>query len=179
MAAFTVDSCCPRGTVRREFQSLSERGGPRGRRVILTAAMPLPKSLQDQLDDLAMFTDRSERIEALIDIGRGYVHASEAEVPRTPEARVPGCESEVYVKATPQEDGTLDLRYAVDNPQGISAMALAQILEAGLKGVPRTEIVQVPEEFVYEVFGRELSMGKSMGLMGMIRMAKAEAGRAS
>jgi cysteine desulfuration protein SufE len=141
--------------------------------------MPLPQPLQAQLDDLAMFPDRAERIEALIDIGRGYKHPSAEEVPRTAESRVPGCESEVYVKATPQEDGTLDLRYAVDNPQGISAMALAQILQEGLKGVPRTEIAQVPEEFVYEVFGRELSMGKSMGLMGMIRMAKAEAGRSS
>lgn len=141
--------------------------------------MPLPKSLQAQLDDLAMFPDRAERIEALIDIGRGYEHPSADEVPRTPEARVPGCESEVFVKATPKEDGTLNLRYAVDNPQGISAMALAQILQEGLKGVPRVEIAQVPEEFVYEVFGRELSMGKSMGLMGMIRMAKAEASRSS
>ena len=141
--------------------------------------MPLPKSLQAQLDDLAMFPDRAERIEALIDIGRGYEHPSADEVPRTAEARVPGCESEVFVKATPKEDGTLDLRYAVDNPQGISAMALAQILQEGLKGVSRPEIAQVPEEFVYEVFGRELSMGKSMGLMGMIRMAKAEAGRSS
>lgn len=141
--------------------------------------MPLPKPLQAQLDDLAMFPDRAERIEALIDIGRGYVHPSAEEVPRTDAARVPGCESEVYVKAIAKEDGTLDFRYAVDNPQGISAMALAQILHEGLRGVPRKEIAEVPEEFVYEVFGRELSMGKSMGLMGMIRMVKAEASRSS
>lgn len=151
----------------------------RGKHAILMTPMRLPKPLQDQLDDLAMFPDRAERIEALIDIGRGYAHPSADEVSRTEAAKVPGCESEVYVKATPKEDGTLDLRYAVDNPQGISAMALAQILQEGLKGVSRKEIAEVPEEFVYEVFGRELSMGKSMGLMGMIRMAKAEASRSS
>lgn len=141
--------------------------------------MPLPKPLQAQLDDLAMFPDRAERIEALIDIGRGYQHPSADEVPRTAASKVPGCESEVFVKVTPKPDGTLNLRYAVDNPQGISAMALAQILQEGLTGVPREEVAQIPEEFVYEVFGRELSMGKSMGLMGMIRMVKAEAARSS
>ncbi|MGV3616048.1 MAG: SufE family protein [Fimbriimonas sp.] len=142
-------------------------------------AMPLPKPLQSQLDDLALFPDRSDRIEALIEIGKGYAHPSADEVPRTDAARIPGCESEVYIKATPRPDGSLDLRYAVDNPQGISAMALAQILQEGLSGVPRAEVAQIPEEFVYDVFGRELSMGKSMGLMGMIRMAKAEASRSS
>jgi cysteine desulfuration protein SufE len=139
--------------------------------------MALPPSLQSQLDDLAFFPDRQERIEALIDIGRGFTNPSADEVPRTEAARVPGCESEVFLRATPRPDGTLEFRYAVDNPQGISAMALAQILQDGLSGVPRDQVASIPEEFVYDVFGRELSMGKSMGLMGMIRMAKAEASR--
>ena len=126
-----------------------------------------------------MFPDRAERIEALIDIGRGFTNPGPDEVPRTEAARVPGCESEVFLKATPQPDGSLAIRYAVDNPQGISAMALAQMLQEGLSGASPAEIAQVPEDFVYEVFGRELSMGKSMGLTGMIRMAKAEAARSS
>ena len=141
--------------------------------------MPLPTLLQAQLDDLAMFPDRAERIEALIDIGRGFTNPSPEEVPRTEAARVPGCESEVFLKATPRPDGTLDFRYAVDNPQGISAMALAQMLQESLSGAPRDQVAQMPEEFVYDVFGRELSMGKSLGLMGMIRMAKAAASRPS
>jgi len=137
--------------------------------------MPLPKKLQDQLDDLAMFPDRQERIEALIDIGRGFKNPDPAEIERCDATRVPGCESEVYIGAKPRPDGTLDYHYAVDNPQGISAMALAQILREGLSGASNAEVAQVPEEVVYDIFGRELSMGKSMGLMGMIRMAKAEA----
>jgi hypothetical protein len=28
----------------------------------------------------------------------------------------------------------------------------------------------VPQDIVYRIFGRELSMGKSMGLMGMVSM---------
>jgi cysteine desulfuration protein SufE len=51
-------------------------------------------------------------------------------------------------------------------------MAFAEILTAGLEGVPREKIAQLPEELVYTVFGRELSMGKSLGLTGMLRMLK-------
>jgi cysteine desulfuration protein SufE len=134
--------------------------------------MSLPGPLQDQIDDLAMFPDRSERIEALIDIARGFQNPSPEEVPRTPETRVPGCESEVYLAAKPSGDDSLRFRFAVDNPQGISAMAFAEILTAGLEGVPREKIAQLPEELVYTVFGRELSMGKSLGLTGMLRMLK-------
>jgi cysteine desulfuration protein SufE len=31
-------------------------------------------------------------------------------------------------------------------------------------------VAEVPSDIVYNVFGRELSMGKSMGLMGMVGM---------
>lgn len=137
--------------------------------------MPLPRPLQEQLDELAFFTDRHERIEALIDLGRGFINPPADEVPRTEAARVPGCESEVYFRATRRDDGTLNIRYAVDNPQGISAMALAVILQTGLTGVPVAEITTLSDDLVYSIFGRELSMGKSMGLMGMVRMAKVAA----
>jgi cysteine desulfuration protein SufE len=36
------------------------------------------------------------------------------------------------------------------------------------------EVARVPCDVVYEVFGNELSMGKSMGLMGMVRKVQSE-----
>lgn len=141
--------------------------------------MSLPKPLQEQLDDLAFFPDRNERIQALIALGEEFRNPSPDEVPRNDATRVPGCESEVYVTSAVRPDGTRDFRYAVDNPQGISAMAMAVILQRGLSGVPPKEISGVPEEVVYDIFGRELSMGKSMGLTGMVRMTKAEAAKSS
>ncbi len=133
-----------------------------------------PPKLQELVDTLAMFTDRSERIDALVDLGSRYDASANKEVPRTRERRVPGCESEVYIDAHPMGDG-LKFRFAIDNPQGISAMALADLLDEGLSGQPLREVADVPDDLVYDVFGRELSMGKSMGLMGMVRMVKAEA----
>lgn len=85
--------------------------------------------------------------------------------------RVRGCESEVFVWAFKEGNG-VKLYYAVDNPQGVSAMALCAILDESLSGRSVDEIGQVPDEIVYEIFGRELSMGKSMGLMGIVQMTK-------
>ena len=138
----------------------------------------LPPKLQAVLDDLEFLTERRERIDYLISLGETYANFSPDEVPREPSRRVPGCESEVYFRAAPRGDGTLDLRYAVDNPQGISAMAMARILDDGLSGEPPEAIAALPEDLPERIFGRELSMGKGLGLGGMVRMAK-DAARAA
>ena len=49
---------------------------------------------------------------------------------------VPQCESEAYAWAVPQPDGTLKLHFAVENPSGVSAKALAAILDKTLSGLP-------------------------------------------
>jgi cysteine desulfuration protein SufE len=139
--------------------------------------MPLPPKLQERLDDLALFPDRQDRIEALIAIAEEFENPPPEALPRTEERRVPECESEVFVAAEPLPEGRVAFRIAVDNPQGISAMALARILEDGLSGERAELIRQVPDEIVFDIFGRELSMGKSMGLVGTLRKVKAEAAR--
>lgn len=132
-----------------------------------------PAKLQEFLDDLAFFPDRAERIDMLISIGKKFANAGPDVVPRNETTRVPGCESEVYVASTPLGEGRKFL-FGVDNPQGISAMALAQVLDETLSGEPASEVAKVSEEVVYEIFGRELSMGKSLGLTNMVRMVKRE-----
>jgi sulfur transfer protein SufE len=49
------------------------------------------------LEELSFFTDRQDRIEALVAIGEKY--RKPEGVPRDQEHRVPGCESEVYVSS--------------------------------------------------------------------------------
>lgn len=136
----------------------------------------LPLKLQETLDDLSMLSDRQERIDYLISIAQGFENPDPDVVPRCQATRVPGCESEAYVVATRHGEG-VKLWIAVDNPQGISAMALAVILDQSLSGEDADAIQDVPEEIVFRIFGTELSMGKSMGLTGMVRMAKAETAR--
>lgn len=130
----------------------------------------IPEGLRETLELFHSIPDRSERIEALISMGERFHPVPEriATRPFPEENRVQGCESEAYVWAEPREDGTLNFYFAVENPQGISAMALAVILQDNCSGAPLEQVRAIPRDIVYRFFGRELSMGKSLGLMGMI-----------
>lgn len=140
----------------------------------------IPEKLANTLDALSMVPDRNERIQLLIDIAGKFqeVPPQVATRPFPEENRVPACESEAFVWAQRRPDGSLDFHFAVENPQGISAKAMAVILKDNLSGQPLDEVAAVPQDIVYQVFGRELSMGKSMGLMGMVGMVSTLAKRA-
>ena len=132
----------------------------------------IPEKLAGTLETLDLVSDRNERIQLLIDIAERFrdVPPRLAQRPFPEEHRVPACESEAYVWGEPRPDGTLDFHFAVENPQGISARAMAVLLGDSLSGAPLDQVAAVPQDVVYRVFGRELSMGKSMGLMGMVSM---------
>lgn len=140
-------------------------------------AMAYPPRLQEFVESLSLFSDRTERIEALISIAERFQPppADVAAKPYDETARVPGCESEAFVWARPMPNGTLRFHFAVENPQGISAMALATILDETLSGEQLEDVAEVPDQVVFDIFGKELSMGKSMGLTGMVQMVRAEA----
>ena len=56
-------------------------------------------------------------------------------------------------------------------------MAMAVILQDTLSGAPLEQVVEVPQDIVYKIFGEELSMGKNMGLTNMVAMVQSEARR--
>lgn len=143
-------------------------------------AAEAPAKLARLIDAFALMPDRNERIQALIGIARRFhpVPESVAARPYPEEAKVPACESEAFLFTRPRADGTLDFHFAVENPQGISAQAMAVILDETLSGAPLTQVAEVPRDLPYMLFGNELSMGKSMGLMGMVAMTQAAARRA-
>ena len=138
-----------------------------------------PPKLQQTIDMFDVIADRTERIELLISYSDRFLDVPLAVAVRPfPEAnRVPGCESEVFVWAVPRDDGTLDFHFAVENPQGLSAKAMAVILQRSVSGVLLDEIVAMPFDFANRIFGDELSMGKNMGLMNMVQMVQAFAKR--
>ena len=134
--------------------------------------MALPEKLTDTLETIEMVPDRTERIQLLIDIADRFkeVPPQVARRPFPQENLVPACESQAYVFSEERPDGSLGFHFAVENPQGVSAKAMAVILEEALSGAPPEQVAEVPQDIVYRVFGRELSMGKSMGLMAMVSM---------
>lgn len=125
-----------------------------------------PPGLQKFLDNLQYVTDRNERIQVLIEESKRF-QAPDKPKPYPESHRVPGCESEAFVWV--EDHAPI---YAVENPQGVSAMALAVILKDAMTGATKDEFAQLRDEIIYDIFGRELSMGKSMGLMGMVRMTR-------
>ncbi|HEX2254248.1 MAG TPA: SufE family protein [Thermoanaerobaculia bacterium] len=137
----------------------------------------LPPKLDDLLATLDLLEDRTDRIQYLIDVADRFREVPErlARRPFPEEHRVQGCESEAFVWAERRDDGTLDYHFAVENPQGVSAKSLAVILGETLSGTRPEEALRLSNDVVYRVFGNELSMGKSMGLIGMICKVQAEA----
>jgi cysteine desulfuration protein SufE len=141
--------------------------------------MPYPQKLTDMLEDFAFVTDRSERAELLIELADRFEEVPEqvAVRPFPEENHVQRCESDAYVWAKEQPDGTLKFHFAVENPQGLSARAMSVILDETLSGQPVDEVAQVSPDIVFKIFGKDLSMGKGEGLMGIVNMVQHAAKR--
>jgi cysteine desulfuration protein SufE len=135
--------------------------------------------LQDVLDTFALFSDPADRTNLLLDYAAQFkdVPASIATRPFPAEHRVPHCESDAYAWAEPQGDGTLKLYFAVENPAGVSAKALATVLDKSLSGLPPAEVASVNPDIVEQIFRQNISMGKGLGLMSMVQAVKILAGR--
>lgn len=109
----------------------------------------------------------------LISLADGFrpVPAEIATPPFPEDHRVPNCESDGYVWLLEQE-GRARLEFAVLNPQGVSAMALAAVLKRGLEGERLEDIAGLDESLVEEIFTKELSTGKMAGLLSMVKLVK-------
>ena len=140
----------------------------------------VPARLQAVLDTFEMFPDPGDRTNLLLSYADQFkdVPPSVATRPFHRSHQVPQCESDAYVWALKQPDGGLTLHFAVENPSGISARALAAILERSLSGLPPAEIAQVDASIVERIFRQNISMGKGIGLMSMVEAVRALARRA-
>ena len=135
-----------------------------------------PPRLAEMVETLSLL-DRGDRIDALIELADRFVEVP-AEVATRPfpaSRKVPACESEAYVFSVARPDGKADLYFAVENPQGLSAKAMAVLLRESLEDEDPALWAELSTDLPLEVFGQELSMGKNMGLMAMVAMVAAAA----
>ncbi len=130
-----------------------------------------PKKLNKVVETLSLLSDQQERRDILIDYAERFkeVPSEISSRPFPEDNKVPFCESGAYVWTLLQDDGTLRLFFAVENPQGISARSLCTILASTLSGEKPENIIKIDEDLVYKIFGESLSMGKNMGLTGIIQ----------
>ncbi|MCS6834967.1 MAG: SufE family protein [Anaerolineae bacterium] len=141
----------------------------------------IPPKLQDLLDDFAFISDRTQRQDYLIDLADKFssvrVTPDIASRPYDESHRVPACESDAFVWAQENADGTLNFRFDVLNPQGLSAMAVCSVLGEACSGAPLAQVAAIPSDIVFTLFGKDVSMGKGQGLMGIVNMVTYEARR--
>jgi len=135
----------------------------------------MPDKLSRVLDDFRALAHEEERTDRLVDYARRYreVPPEIAARPFPESHRVPYCESEAFVWANEQPDHSVRLYFAVENPSGVSAKALAAILAETTSGSRPEEIAAIPPDIVETVFRRNMSMGKGMGLMAMVQRVQA------
>lgn len=133
-----------------------------------------PQKLQEAIEDFSFITTRTERQDYLIQLADQFpdVRVPEriASKPYDEGHRVPDCESDAFVWWEENEDGTLNYHFDVLNPQGLSAMAMSVILAEACNGAPLEEVASIESDVVFEFFGKNISMGKGQGLMGIIKM---------
>src|SRR5215831_8779223 len=124
----------------------------------------MPEKLAQVIDMFQMF-DPADRTSMLLSYADQFkeVPPSVAARPFPRSHQVPQCESDAYVWALKQPDGTLKLYFAVENPAGVSAKALAAILDKTLSGLPAPEIAQLNTDIVEKIFRQNISMGKGLG----------------
>ena len=140
-----------------------------------------PAKLQQVLETFDMFPDQSDRTNMLLSYADQFkeVPPPIATRPFDKSHQVPQCESDAYVWALKRPDGTMTLHFAVENPSGVSAKALAAILERSLSGLPPEQIAQIDTSIVERIFRQNISMGKGLGLMSMVEAVRTLAKRAA
>jgi cysteine desulfuration protein SufE len=141
----------------------------------------VPDKLQQLLDTFDMFSDPTDRSSMLLSYADQFkeVPPEVATRPFDCNHHVPQCESDAYAWAVKRPDGTLKLHFAVENPSGVSAKALAAILDKTLSGLPASQVAEVSPDIVERIFRQNISMGKGMGLMSMVQAVQALAKSAS
>lgn len=135
----------------------------------------IPPKLKKLLDLFSMLLTEQERIDFLISYSDKFRENPDDAAQMIEGNSVPFCESGVYVWSKEQPDRTLKFYFSVQNPQGISAKALTVILDQTLSGEKPEVVVNTPDDLVYKIFGQSLSMGKNMGLSGIVQMVKRKA----
>jgi sulfur transfer protein SufE len=131
--------------------------------------------LAELYETLEMFAEPSARAELLISFADRFqeVPPEISSRPFPKSHQVPQCESEAYVwvRLTPERRLVLD--FAVENRSGISAKALAVILEQIYDGQPPEDLLALDPDIVEKVFRQNISMGKGLGLKSMVLAAQA------
>ncbi|OYX35829.1 MAG: cysteine desufuration protein SufE [Caulobacterales bacterium 32-69-10] len=128
--------------------------------------------LEEIQADFDLLGDWEQRLQHVIDLGKGLAPLSEAE--RTEDNKVRGCASQVWLVTDPQDDGTLVFRGDSD---AIIVRGLVAILLRLYSGRTPAEIIAFDAEAGLKALGlpNALSMQRSNGLFSMVKRIRRDA----
>lgn len=125
--------------------------------------MSLAERHQRLIEDLNLIPDRQERLTVIVDRTRKLPPFSACE--RTPENRVAGCQSAVWLIGERQPDGTLAIRSDADSPM---VKGLVHFLCEAYSGATLAEIAATEPTFLDELgLLRDLSPTRRNGLVAV------------
>lgn len=131
-----------------------------------------PDALDHLISEIKSIDDREEHQAVLEELSCDYQDDSEYSQSLNIElVRTPNCPSEVYV-GVEIKDNLYNLLFTVRNPQGISAKAFTAIIKKYYANTTKEQILSIPEELVYDIFTKDITMGRAQGLVGVIRTIK-------
>ena len=133
----------------------------------------LDQTLAELAEDFDLLGDWEQRIEYVIELGKGLAPLDEAD--RIEANKVPGCAAQVWL-ATTQDDGRL--WFAADSDSALSKGNIALLLKLYSGRTPQ-EIVDNPPDFLQKIgVWENITSNRINGLNGMIALiqsvAKAE-----
>ena len=130
-----------------------------------------PSSIEDLVESFELFEDWQDRYGYLIELGRELPPFPEAA--RTPENKVKGCMSQVWLVADPMGQGSRVLCFHADSDAHIVRGLVAVILTIFSGHTPQ-EILDTDPRPVFARLGldKHLSMGRSNGLLSMVGKIK-------
>lgn len=125
---------------------------------------------QEIIDEFQFFDDWMQRYEYIIDLGRQLPEFPERY--KTPEAKVQGCQSQVWMVSSGDAEA---LHFAATSDSAIVTGLIALLLRV-YSGRPAKEIVETQPEFVDAIgLKAHLSPTRSNGLAAMLQRIKGEA----
>lgn len=136
-------------------------------------------TFEQLLDDFEFLDDWEDRYKYVIELGRALEPLDDSE--RTPESKVTGCASQVWLVSRPSPvDGKSILEFRGDS-DALIVKGLIAILHILLSGRPAREIIETDVQAELGKLGlhEALTPQRSNGLAAMITRLKADAAAAA
>jgi len=137
--------------------------------------MSEPQAFQDIAENLSFLDDWEDRYRYLIELGQALPKLSEAE--KSPENKVHGCVSQVWLAASTQREGEQTILSYRGESDAMIVQGLVAILLALYSGRPAPDIAATDAIAIFDKLGlrEHLTTQRSNGLVAMVNRIRREA----